>query len=78
MKRKVLLAISMLLILGLSIAVFAYTKTNDINAKATACCCKDGSCPMKNKAAKMDGACCDMPDCCCKDGNLCPMKNHEK
>lgn len=80
MKKKIILAISVMLVFGLAIAAFAYTKqTNNSNQAAMECCCKGkDSCPMKNKtenasAEKKD--CCDSPDCCCKGGDSCPMKN---
>lgn len=72
------MAISVLLVLGLSVAAFAYKTTNNSLKTAMACCCKGDSCPMKNKTsgatdAKAD-SCCDNPDCCCKNGDSCPMK----
>jgi hypothetical protein len=84
MKKRILLAISVLLVLGLAIVAFAYTKTNHPREKAAmACCCKDGVCPMKDKNAgaatiadRQNASCCDSPDCCCKggSGDSCPMK----
>jgi hypothetical protein len=78
MKKRILLAISVLLVLGLGIAAFAFKTTiNHSHEKASACCCKDGFCPMKGKGAATGEAtsCCDSPDCCCKGGgDSCPMK----
>ena len=81
MKKRILLAITVLMVFGLAIVAFAYNKTNHTSHKASMdCCCKDGVCPMKNKDASTADtkatSCCDMPDCCCKGGGeSCPMKN---
>lgn len=78
MKKRILLAITVLLVFGLAIVAFAYNKTNHTSHKASMeCCCKDGVCPMKGKGAasgEQTASCCDSPDCCCK-GGACPMKN---
>jgi hypothetical protein len=78
MKKRIILAISVLLVFGLAMVVFAYNKTNQSHHAAMTCCCKDGSCPMKSGDTAATGeqktACCDMPDCCCKGGESCPMK----
>jgi hypothetical protein len=77
MKKRILLAITVLLVLGLGIAAFAYTTTNHSPGKSMSCCCKDGVCPMKGQGAatgEQTASCCDSPDCCCKGGS-CPMKN---
>lgn len=84
MKKRILFAISTLLVLGLAIAAFALTGTKTSNKSADCCamdCCKKSdSCPMKNKDKNASGtekaACCDRDDCCCKGGS-CPMKNKE-
>ena len=87
MNKKILLAISALLILGLAVAAFAYgTKTS--SRSAVDCCCKGAeSCPMmKEKSGKTEGAsCCDKEDCCCKGGgdscckgDSCPMKKKDE
>lgn len=80
MKKKIMLAVAAMLVLGLTIVAFAYNSSTKHNHdKAMECCCKGkDSCPMKNKsenasAEKKD--CCDSPDCCCKGGDSCPMKN---
>ena len=80
MKRKILLALSILVLFALAIGAFAYARTSSTTTKAAACCCcKGDSCPMKKKdaAGKETASCCD--DCgCCKDGKCtgdsCPMK----
>ena len=78
MKKRIILAVSVLLVFGLAIVVFAYNRSNHSSHQAEmSCCCKDGSCPMKNKDAASTADmkdCCDMPDCCCKGGESCPMK----
>ena len=75
MKRKIILAISVLVVLGLSIAAFAFTNSTVLSKTATSCCCCSGdSCPMKKKDAsgKETASCCDNCDCC--KGDSCPMK----
>lgn len=77
MKKRILLAISVLLVLGLGIVTFALTTNHHSGEKSMSCCCKDGVCPMKAKGAatgEQTTSCCDSPDCCCKGGS-CPMKN---
>lgn len=83
MKKRILFAISTLLVLGLAIAAFALSGTNTkTSAKdcCTNCCAKSGdSCPMKNKdqnaSATEKASCCDKDDCC--KGDACPMKKGE-
>jgi len=82
MKKRILLAFSAILILGLTIAVFAYNKTNSTNQATMDCCKKSDSCPMKSKNAdvadKQNVSCCDKDDCCCKGGgDSCPMKQKQ-
>jgi len=82
MKRKLMLTVATLLVLGMAIVAFAYTtsSTNTMAAAASCCSCCGDSCPMKNKDAKMQkvamtgdqkGHSCD----CC--GDSCPMKNKD-
>ena len=71
MKKRIILAISMMFILGLTVAAFALSQSTKVNNTAA------DSCAMKMQTA--DGAqaktsCCDKDDCCCK-GDSCPMKN---
>lgn len=79
MKKKILIALTAILILGLAAAAYAFNKTNVSSKTASsACCCSGDSCPMKSKDAKTTGgekqaSCCDKDDCCCK-GDSCPMK----
>jgi hypothetical protein len=76
MKRKLLLILSVLLMLGAGVVAFAYN--TGLVSKSTAmscCCCSGDSCPMKNKdkASTTDAkSCCDDCDCC--KGDSCPMK----
>ena len=80
MKKKFIVAISIMAVFALSIAAFAYTRSSTVVATGDSCCTGD-SCPMKKK--KAEGAkhesCCDKCDCC-KDGKCegdsCPMKKH--
>jgi hypothetical protein len=72
MKKRILLALSVVLVLGLVMAVYALNRTNSSNAGV------ENSCPMKGmnaQAADHEGktSCCDKDDCCCK-GDSCPMK----
>ena len=76
MNKRILIAIATILVLGLSIAAFALTRTGDTHNAMS--CCGD-SCPMKSKDAKAGetASCCDKCDCC--GGDSCPMKaNGEK
>src|SRR5205085_171648 len=74
MKKRFLLIISLLILVGLGIATVVYTQTSS-SKPAVACCCKDGSCPMKSHSGDQSTAMKDgKTDCpCCKDDN-CPMK----
>lgn len=74
MKKKVLLAIAAIMVMGLGIVAFAYTTAKTSSTTAASCCCSGDSCPMKKKdvAGKETASCCDNCDCC-KDGT-CPMK----
>jgi hypothetical protein len=76
MKTRILLAMTVLIVLGLAVAAVAYTRTSLVEP-TTMACCKD-SCPMKSKDknAGEKKECCDKPDCCCK-GDSCPMKNKD-
>jgi hypothetical protein len=58
MKKQIILAFAMLLVFGLGTATFANT--------ISCSCCKDDSCPMKQKdsSGKETAACCDDCDCC--------------
>ncbi len=72
MKKRIILAISMMFILGLTIAAFALSQSNGVNKRSA------DSCAMKTmNAQNADGqskaSCCDKDDCCCK-GDSCPMK----
>lgn len=79
MKKKILIALTAVFVLGLAAVVFAFNQTNNSGKSTTADCCqKSDSCPMKNGVAKTDDnqksdSCCDKADCCCK-GDACPMK----
>ena len=86
MNKRFTIAFSALLIFGLAIVAFAYTKANNTNHASAA------SCPMMEKkttavaetSAEKDS--CGMADCCkdgkcsmggacCKSGDSCPMKD---
>lgn len=81
MKKKFLVALTAVFVLGLAMAVYAFNKTNDsgVTSAASHSAVKD-DCPLKNKAGQTVAAendstesCCDKADCCCKTG-ACPMK----
>ena len=68
--KRLILAISVLLVLGLAAAAIAYNQ-NVVAETAMSCgCCSGDSCPMKKDGAAA-ASCCD--DSCCKDGS-CAMK----
>jgi hypothetical protein len=79
MRKRILLVISVLLILGMAIAAVAYQRATLTNKAAMECCCCSGdSCPMKAKGGttgEKSESCCG-ENCCCKNGNAesCPMK----
>lgn len=81
MKKKLLIALTAVFVLGLSLAVYAFNQTNNSDKQAKASCCsKTESCPVKshNASKKHEGvSCCDRDDCCCKTGNSCPIKNKQ-
>lgn len=80
MKKKFLIALSAVFVLGLAMAVYAFNQTTNNSAKTSAsCCAKSDDCPLKNKNAataenQSTDSCCDTDDCCCKNGS-CPMKS---
>ena len=74
MKKKFLLAISLMLVFGLAAVTFAISSSNvNTNAAASCCCCNGDSCPLKSKdAGKTEGeqkaVCCDKETSAQKDG----------
>ena len=70
--KRLILAISVLLVLGLAAAAIAYNRTAVAQTAMSCCCCSGESCPMKKDSASGDTASCCKDDCC-KDGS-CPMK----
>lgn len=92
MKKKILVFVSLLALMALSIAAYAYTRTSNGSAvtASSCCCCKGDSCPMKKKDApsadsaknaevKNDtSAAASCCDSCehCKGGS-CPMHKSE-
>jgi hypothetical protein len=78
MKKKMLFAIAALMVLGLSMVVFAYTNSS-VTASGPASCCKGDSCPMKSKdtsTGEKKASCCDNCNCC--SGGSCPMKSKKE
>ena len=79
MKKKLLIVLTAVFVLGLAMAAYAFNQTNNPNKKASASCCsKSEVCPLKNKNEQTavnhsKTSCCDNADCCCK-GDSCPMK----
>ena len=70
--KRLILAISVLLVLGLAAAAIAYNRTAVAETAMSCCCCSGDSCPMKKDSASKDTASC-CADGCCKDGT-CAMK----
>jgi hypothetical protein len=82
MRKRILIAISVLMICGLFAAAYAFNKTNKASASY---------CPMHNQSAMAStgedkDSCCGSGDCCkdgkcskggdcCKDKDSCPMKH---
>lgn len=74
MKKRIIIAFTVLLALSLGVAVYALNNINHSHGAKMDCCQKSDNCPMKNKQANGEKtSCCDKDDCCCKGGN-CPMK----
>jgi hypothetical protein len=67
--KRLILAISVLLVLGLAAAAIAYNRSAVAETAMSCSCCSGDSCPMKKDGAT--ASCCD--DGCCKDGS-CAMK----
>ena len=73
MRKNFTLAIAAIMVLGLAVAAFAYTRSSGTFATAMSCCDGD-KCPLKNKNAATGetASCCDNCECC---GDSCPLKN---
>ena len=72
--KRIILAISVLLVLGLAVAAIAYKRSTAVETAAVSCCCCSGdSCPMKKDAAGTETVSCCKDDCC--KGGSCSMKN---
>ncbi|MEJ7847055.1 MAG: hypothetical protein WKF92_03085 [Pyrinomonadaceae bacterium] len=78
MKKKIFLAVSMMMVLALAAVAFAYNQSATNNTAKMDCCKSKDSCPMKNMSADSKSeSCCDDANCCCKSGDSCPMKTGE-
>ena len=81
MKKRIIIALTVVFALGLAMAVYALNQTHVSHKTSADCCAKKDSCPMKKgdvTATADKASCCDKDDCCCKGGS-CPMKmNGEK
>jgi hypothetical protein len=75
MKKKIILSITTLLVLGLGIVGFAYSPTDVTSAAVSCCCCSGDSCPMMKKDAAGKTVTAGHENCdCCKGGReSCPM-----
>lgn len=70
MKSKILALFAILVVFGLALAAYAYTKTTVSGDKATmSCCAKSDSCPMKARGHDHQGE---------HAGKSCPMKHDAK
>ena len=75
MKKKIFLVFSVMMVLGLAVAIFALNTSSRTERTAMSCCCCSGdSCPLKDKnaAARSDAAATTDGCSCC--GDSCPMK----
>jgi hypothetical protein len=74
MKKKIIMALTVVFALCLAVTVFAFNQSNVSTKTSADCCDKKDDCPMKNKSATTD-----KKDCCDKADD-CPMKkqNAEK
>lgn len=85
MKKKIIIALSAMLVFGLVAVVYAYNRTGTTAKSAH-------SCPMKSETSATHtekDSCCGMADCCqdgkckmdgacCSDHDACPMKDKQK
>ncbi len=69
MKKKIILALSVMFILGLTVAVFALSQAKNINIASA----ESTATKSENASGEAKTSCCDKADCCCK-GDACPMK----
>ncbi len=80
MKKKFLIALSAVFVLGLAMAVYAFNQSNNSVKASDSSYAKSDNCPLKNKGAQTaqnhsTASCCDNDNCCCKSG-ACPMKSN--
>jgi hypothetical protein len=89
MKKRFTIAFAALLVFGLAIVAFAYTKANN-SAQTSAVSCpmqekhhasKTAETDRKKDSCGMENCCkdgkCSMGGACCKSGDSCPMKDKE-
>lgn len=69
MKKKIIIALTVVFALCLAVTVFALNKSNVSSKAAMDCCDKPDNCPMKSKSA----ATVAKADCCDNMDN-CPLK----
>lgn len=81
MKKKFLTVFSIVFVLALAAAVYAFNQSTVFGETIVATGAKTDNCPLKNKNAQTVAAenhsshsCCDNANCCCKSG-ACPMKS---
>src|SRR5438045_9343684 len=71
--KRLILAISVLLVLGLAVAAIAYNRSAVVETAMSCCCCSGDSCPMKKDGTATADSCCN--DGCCKDGSCAMTKD---
>jgi len=88
MKKKVIVLLAALFVLGLTVGAYAVISSQNTPAAKASCsdCCKGKT--GQTVATDAKDSCCDMDcckdghcqmgdDCCCKGGDNCPMKNKQ-
>lgn len=90
MRKRILIALSVMFVFGLFASAFALSRTNAAAEKTAVSCC-----PMHKQTTEsasgenQKDSCCGMADCCkdgkcsmggdcCKDKGSCPMKKNEE
>ncbi len=90
MRKRILIALSVMFVFGLFASAFALSRTNATGDKTAASCCPMHKQNSASTASTEKGdSCCGMADCCkdgkcsmggdcCKDKDSCPMKKNEE
>jgi hypothetical protein len=90
MKKSLLIALSVMLVFGLAVAVYAFQSNNltTVSDKTAACAKHQSEIVSAHKSGDIDSCCrtadcckdgnCSMGGACCKSSNSCPMKDKKE